>query len=131
MAGTLAAKAPKPKTTKATKTTKAGHENPQAEAAATIFKALCEPKRVAVLQLLQGGERCACHIAEELGMAQSKLSYHMKILCDSGLVECWYVGKWTHYKISQSGAAHAANVLQSITMPAAEPATTNSCCAGS
>ncbi|MFI3212340.1 MAG: metalloregulator ArsR/SmtB family transcription factor [Eubacteriales bacterium] len=69
---------------------------------AKVFEALRDKTRVGIIQFLGSGEKCACHISEELDIAQSKLSYHMKILCESGLVESWYVGKWTHYQISTS-----------------------------
>jgi len=82
---------------------------------AKIFKALCDENRVAILQLLQSGSKCACDIADHLNLAQSKLSYHMKILCESGFVECWYVGKWTHYKISIEGSLAAITILQALT----------------
>ncbi len=82
---------------------------------AQIFKALCDENRVAIVKLLQNGERCACNIGEELNLAQSKLSYHMKILCESGIVESWYVGKWTHYQISELGSATAIAVLEELT----------------
>ncbi len=84
------------------------------ERVANIFKALCDKNRVAIVQLLQSGEKCACNIGEELGLAQSKLSYHMKILCTSGIVECRYVGKWTHYKISQEGGKDAVDILTAL-----------------
>lgn len=83
---------------------------------ARIYKALCDENRVSIIKLLQDGEKCACHISEHLGLSQSKLSYHMKILCESGLVDCWSVGKWTHYQISQDGAKRAISVLQELTM---------------
>ena len=82
---------------------------------AKVFKAICDENRVAIIKLLQSGEKCACHIAQALQLSQSKLSYHMKILCESNLVECWYVGKWTHYKINPSGSALAVCTLQSLT----------------
>ncbi len=53
---------------------------------AKVFKALCDPKRLAILSLLRGGEKCACVLMDQLGMAQSAVSYHMKILCESGIV---------------------------------------------
>ena len=49
-----------------------------------IFKALCDEKRLSILELLKGGEKCACVLMEELNIAQSALSYHMKILCECG-----------------------------------------------
>ena len=47
---------------------------------AKVFKALCDPKRLAILEQLRGGEKCACVLQEPLNLTQSGLSYHMKIL---------------------------------------------------
>ena len=44
---------------------------------AKVFKALCDPKRLAILSLLRSGEKCACVLMDQLGMAQSAVSYHM------------------------------------------------------
>ena len=51
---------------------------------AKVFKALCDPKRLSILEQLRSGEKCACVLQEPLDLTQSGLSYHMKILCDSG-----------------------------------------------
>ncbi|MFI3312658.1 MAG: ArsR family transcriptional regulator [Eubacteriales bacterium] len=48
---------------------------------AKVFKALCDESRVAIIHFLGSGEKCACHISEELGIAQSKLSYHILFGC--------------------------------------------------
>ncbi len=79
-----------------------------------ICKALCDENRLAIIKLLQTSEHCACHISDKLGIAQSKLSYHMKILCESGIVESWYVGKWTHYRISSVGCDNALSIFKEI-----------------
>lgn len=89
------------------------------ENTAKIFKALCDPKRIAIIELLKSGEICACEITAKLDIAQSALSYHMKILCESGLVDSWYVGKWTHYQISQTGANIAKQSLEELLKPIA------------
>ena len=73
------------------------------EKRAAIFKALCEPKRQQIIELLQSGERCANELVEKMKMPQSSLSYHMKILCDSGIVRAREEGKWTYYSIDESG----------------------------
>ncbi len=83
---------------------------------AKAFKALSDPQRIAIVIYLKNKEKCACELTEEFQMAQSKLSYHMKILCESGLVECWYVGKWTHYRLSQSGCERVIAMLQIVTL---------------
>ena len=46
---------------------------------AKIFKAFCDPKRLAILELLRDGEKCACVLQDKLEATQSGLSYHMKI----------------------------------------------------
>ena len=80
-----------------------------------IFKALCDEKRLSILELLKGGEKCACVLMEALNIAQSALSYHMKILCESGIVTSRQEGKWTHYTISKSGREYAIKRLTELT----------------
>lgn len=84
---------------------------------AKVFKALCDEKRLKILELLRGGEKCACVLLEQLDLGQSGLSYHMKILVESGIVESRQEGKWTHYKISEKGSACAADLLKQLTTP--------------
>ena len=84
---------------------------------AKIFKAFCDEKRLKILELLRGGEKCACILLEQLDLGQSGLSYHMKILVESGIVESRQEGKWTHYKISEKGSAYAAILLKELTTP--------------
>ena len=82
---------------------------------AKVFKALCDPKRLAILEQLRGGEKCACVLQEPLNLTQSGLSYHMKILCDSGIVVSRQEGKWTHYRLSDSGREKAVELLKKLT----------------
>ena len=84
---------------------------------AKVFKALCDPKRLAILEQLRSGEKCACVLQEPMDLTQSGLSYHMKILCDSGLVVSRQEGKWTHYRLSETGRDNAVKLLLSITTP--------------
>jgi len=84
---------------------------------AKVFKAFCDEKRLRILELLRGGEKCACVLLEQLSLGQSGLSYHMKILVESGVVESRQEGKWTHYKISEKGSACAGDLLKELTTP--------------
>lgn len=86
---------------------------------AKIFKAFCDEKRLMILELLRDGEKCACVLIEKMNIGQSALSYHMKILCESGIVESRQEGKWTHYRISQKGSETAFKRLAIITTPKA------------
>ena len=84
---------------------------------AKVFKALCDEKRLASLELLRSGEKCACVLIDLMDIGQSSLSYHMKILCESGIVDSRQDGKWTHYRLSKSGSEYAAQLLVELTTP--------------
>lgn len=84
---------------------------------AKVFKAFCDDKRLRILELLRDGEKCACVLTDKLNMGQSALSYHMKILVESGVVESRQEGKWTYYKISEKGSAYAGDLLKKLTTP--------------
>ncbi len=84
---------------------------------AKVFKALCDPKRLAILEQLRSGEKCACVLQEPMDLTQSGLSYHMKILCASGLVVSRQEGKWTHYRLNKAGRDEAVKRLLAVTTP--------------
>ena len=86
-----------------------------AQKTAMIFKAFCDENRLQILELLRGGEKCACRLLEELSISQPTLSHHMKILCDSGIVLGRKEGKWMHYRISLSGVQTAREYLNGLT----------------
>lgn len=81
---------------------------------AKVFRALCDPKRLAILEQLRSGEKCACVLQEPMELTQSGLSYHMKILCESGIVQSRQEGKWTHYRLSQAGLERAMALVASL-----------------
>lgn len=98
---------------------------------ANLFKALSDTKRLIILSVLRKGEQCACDLVAETGIGQSALSYHMKILVDSALVENWQVGKWTHYRISEQGKTNALSLLDALLTPESESSQNQekeSCC---
>lgn len=78
---------------------------------ATIFKAFCDENRIKILQMLQTGEKCACKLLDEMNITQPTLSHHMKILCDSGIVDGRKEGKWMYYSISKTGVKVARQYL--------------------
>ena len=95
---------------------------------AAVFKAFCDEKRLRALELLRGGEKCACVLNEELGLPQSTLSYHMKILCESGVVEGRQEGKWTHYSINKQGILSATEILKGFTFLKTKRQRDQDCC---
>ena len=67
--------------------------------ARALLKALADPIRLQVVEALVNGERCVCELTEQLGLAQSKLSFHLKVLKDAGLLSDRQQGRWTYYRL--------------------------------
>jgi ArsR family transcriptional regulator len=82
---------------------------------AKVFKAFCDETRLAVLEMLRSGEKCACVLLEQVVVGQSTLSHHMKIFVESGIVSARKEGKWTYYSISGTGCKTAAQLLNDLT----------------
>ena len=68
--------------------------------AARLFHALSDETRLALLAMLRFGERCVCELQDELDAAQSRLSFHLKVLKDAGLVVDRKEGRWSYYSIN-------------------------------
>ncbi|MBM4194748.1 MAG: winged helix-turn-helix transcriptional regulator [Gemmatimonadetes bacterium] len=79
--------------------------------AAAFFHALSDETRIAALQMLRGGELCVCELQDGLGgIAQSRLSFHLKVLKEAGLVTDRKQGRWSYYAIN----AEAVQVVHDI-----------------
>lgn len=96
---------------------------------AKVFKAFCDEKRLRILEMLRSGEKCTCKLMEVMDMPQSTLSYHMKVLCEAGVVQGRQDGKWTHYHLCEPGSLAAVALLQQLLAPAADIPTQDACCA--
>jgi ArsR family transcriptional regulator len=81
---------------------------------ARVFKALCDPNRLMIIELLKTGEKCACNLLEEMNISQSTLSHHMKQLCESGVINCRRDGKRMYYSLSKKGFENAHRLLEEI-----------------
>ncbi|MGN1103046.1 MAG: ArsR/SmtB family transcription factor [Huintestinicola sp.] len=82
--------------------------------ASLICRALGDTNRIQIVELLTGGEMCACRLLEHFQITQPTLSHHMKILCDSGIVVGRKEGKWMHYCVSAAGIERAQEYLFSL-----------------
>ncbi len=67
---------------------------------ARIIKALSDPNRLKVIDILSCGEQCACDILQHFEFTQPTLSHHMKVLIESGLVEARKEGLWSYYHLN-------------------------------
>jgi ArsR family transcriptional regulator len=81
---------------------------------ARLFHALSDETRLAVLDRLRGGERCVCDLADLLDAGQSRLSFHMKVLKEAGLVADRRDGRWIHYSLRSDALAEAERALASL-----------------
>ena len=75
------------------------------------LKALAEPLRWRILQLLGDEELCVCHLVEELDVPQPLVSHHLKVLRDAGLVESSRFRYWTYYRLRTAALADAGRTL--------------------
>ena len=73
--------------------------------AVELFHALSDETRLEILEMLRDGERCVCELQDELGAAQSRLSFHLRVLKDAGLVTDRREGRWAYYSIAPEALA--------------------------
>jgi len=81
-----------------------------------FFKALSDPNRLMIVDMLSCGELCACVILEKFNITQPTLSHHMKILCECSLVNGRKEGKWTYYSLDSDTVKSLRMFLEEITM---------------
>jgi ArsR family transcriptional regulator len=67
--------------------------------ARNLLKALADPRRLQILEALANGERCVCDLTSDLGLAQSRLSFHLKVLKQCGLLSDRQSGRWVYYRL--------------------------------
>lgn len=80
-------------------------------ATSTQFKAFADPTRLRILSLLLEGELCVCHIVDILGEVQPKVSRHLAILREAGLVQVRKEGNWRHYALPDDTDCLTTNLL--------------------
>lgn len=80
--------------------------------AAGYFHALADETRLRVLELLRSGERCVCELAAGIGVAQPRLSYHLRALRESGILLDRRQGRWVYYRINPAAVAELARLGQ-------------------
>ncbi|HYD51157.1 MAG TPA: metalloregulator ArsR/SmtB family transcription factor [Gemmatimonadaceae bacterium] len=82
--------------------------------AVTLFHALSDPTRLAILEMLRAGERCVCELQGELDAAQSRLSFHLRVLREAGLVTDRREGRWSYYTITPGALAEVHDLAVSL-----------------
>ena len=70
-----------------------------------VFKALADPLRLRILKALRVSDLCVCVFVELLDCDYSRLSYHLKVLKETGLVACTQEGTFLIYQLTEFGRA--------------------------
>jgi ArsR family transcriptional regulator len=80
-----------------------------------ILTALCDPTRRAALALLwDGDEHCVCELMDRLGASQSRMSRHMKLLREAGLVRDRRDAQWVRYRRNPTLAPELAAIIDAV-----------------
>lgn len=78
-----------------------------------LFRALADPTRLRLINLMAGQELCVCYFIEVIGAPQPKISRHLAYLRRAGIVSARREGKWMHYRLTVPSDPHAASILES------------------
>lgn len=81
---------------------------------AQLCHALSDETRLAILEMLRGGERCVCDLQGDLGAAQSRLSFHLRVLKDAGLVTDRKEGRWSYYAVAPAALAELHDLVVAL-----------------
>lgn len=79
--------------------------------AVELFHALSDETRLAIIRRLQDGEQCVCNLTDLLDAAQSRLSFHLRVLKDAGLVHDRRDGRWIHYHLNREAFAELGELV--------------------
>jgi ArsR family transcriptional regulator, arsenate/arsenite/antimonite-responsive transcriptional repressor len=85
----------------------------EADATAALFRALGDPARVRIVNVLATSDAqvCVCELIEPLGLAQPTVSHHLKKLVEAGLLDREQRGKWAYFSIKPEAMAQLAGLL--------------------
>jgi ArsR family transcriptional regulator len=87
---------------------------PDLQLLARRFYALGDEIRLCLLGLLRGSERCVCELTGCLELAQSRLSFHLKVLKDAGLITHRREGRWSYYALDEAALRELESFLEQL-----------------
>lgn len=95
----------------------------------TLFHALSDETRLSIIEMLRDGERCVCELQDELDAAQSRLSFHLRVLKEAGLVSDRRDGRWSYYTIVPEALTEVHDLAVAMQpKKGALPVTRGACC---
>lgn len=87
---------------------------PDSALIARRFHALSDETRLRVVEVLSRGERCVCELQGALDAAQSRLSFHLRVLKEAGLVSHRKEGRWSYYSLDSRGFDEVSEFLAAV-----------------
>lgn len=81
---------------------------------AAVFHALSDETRLEILDRLRDGEQCVCELTDVLKAAQSRLSFHLKVLKDAGLIRDRPEGRWMYYALNEEAFEDAEELIRAL-----------------
>jgi len=94
----------------------------------TLFHALSDETRLALLEQLIEGEQCVCELTDAMKATQSRLSFHLKVLKDAGFIRDRREGRWMYYSIDPDAIEGLETVVNTLKLVAKSAVSANRCC---
>ncbi|HET7438608.1 MAG TPA: metalloregulator ArsR/SmtB family transcription factor [Nitrospira sp.] len=95
---------------------------------AAVFHALSDETRLDILARLRDGEQCVCELTDTLKAAQSRLSFHLKVLKDAGLIRDRAEGRWMYYALNEGVLEEVEDLIRTFKNAAKAARSANQCC---
>lgn len=96
--------------------------------AAALFHALSDETRLELLGRLKSGEQCVCELTDAMKAAQSRLSFHLKVLKDAGLILDRREGRWMYYSINPEVINELGELVDTLKKASKSASSGNRCC---
>jgi ArsR family transcriptional regulator len=96
--------------------------------AVRLFHALSDGTRLSIIQRLRLGERCVCDLTDALDAAQSRLSFHLKVLKDADLVTDRREGRWMYYTLNPETLNEVAELIDGLAAAPSSAELRSGCC---
>lgn len=106
----------------------ATHTSSDSGRAVRLFHALSDGTRLSILQRLRFGERCVCEMTDALDAAQSRLSFHLKVLKEAGLVTDRREGRWMYYTLNPETLGEVAELIDGLASAPSAAERKTGCC---
>jgi ArsR family transcriptional regulator len=94
----------------------------------SLFHALSDETRLEIIERLKDGEQCVCDLTEALKTGQSRLSFHLKVLKDAGLIKDRPEGRWIYYSLNPDALKELEDIVRSLQDLSPPRGSSSRCC---